>query len=75
MLFKEYALKAADAIVLELGSSLTQGLSSQQAIDQLEKFGKNQQNEQDVSLWSIILHHLKSLFVLLFFMIDIFFFL
>lgn len=73
MVFKEYALKAADAIVSELGSSLTQGLSSHKAAEKLQKFGKNQQNEQDVSLWSILFHHLKSMFVILFFMIDVFF--
>ena len=73
MIFKEYALKTADAIASELGSSLTQGLSSQQAAEQLQKYGKNQQKEQDVSLWQILYHHITSMFVILFFMIDLFF--
>jgi P-type Mg2+ transporter len=73
MVFKEYALKKSDAIITELGSSLTEGLSADAAARKLTQFGKNQQNEQDVSLWHILFHHMTSMFVVLFFMIDIFF--
>jgi Mg2+-importing ATPase len=73
MVFKDYALKSADAIVSELGSSLTQGLSSDKAAAQLQKIGKNQQKENDVSFWSILLRHMTSMFVVLFFIIDLFF--
>lgn len=73
MIFKEYALKASDAIISELGSSLMQGLSTEQAEQKLHEFGKNQQQEQDISLFHILMHHLKSIFVILFFLIDLFF--
>lgn len=73
MIFKDYALKSVDAIIAELGSSRTQGLSMQKAAEQLEKFGKNQQKENDVSLWNILWRHMTSMFVILFFIIDIFF--
>jgi len=73
MIFKEYALKSADMIVSELGSSFTQGLSAHKAAELLQKFGKNQQNEQDVSIWHILFHHVTSIFVVLFLMIDLFF--
>lgn len=73
MIFKDYAVKAADAIVSELGSSLSQGLSSAQAAEQLQKYGKNQQKENDVSLWRILFRHMTSMFVILFFIIDLFF--
>lgn len=73
MIFKEYAIKAADTIISELGSSLSRGLSSEQAAEQLQKYGKNQQKEHDVSFWSILLRNMTSMFVILFFIINLFF--
>lgn len=73
MLFKDYALKNADAIITELGSSLNQGLTAESAAAKLAKFGKNQQDEQEVSFWKILFHHMTSMFVILFFVIDVFF--
>lgn len=73
MIFKDYALKSADTIVSELGSSLSRGLSSEQAAEQLKKYGKNQHAENDVSFWSILLRNMTSMFVILFFIINLFF--
>jgi Mg2+-importing ATPase len=73
MLFKEYALKTADAIIAQLGSGLTQGLSTETVTAKLAEFGHNEQHEKESSWWHIVWHHATSMFVILFCMIDILF--
>ncbi len=73
MLFKQYALKTADAILAEFGSSLSQGLSTQGVAQKIQQFGHNQQHEKESSWWHIVWHHATSMFVILFCMIDILF--
>lgn len=73
MLFKEYALKNGDAIATALGSSLEKGLSAESVQAKLKEFGKNQQSERVVSWWQIFLRHITSIFIILFFVIDVFF--